>query len=687
MLGQLVEIPAENLTKPTVFAGAVGIGDAHSAFNRSKADPGERINSCALLKARLLDVFIGDWDRHRGQWRWAKSADDNRWRPMPQNRDEAFCRLDGLFPSMSKNFAPQMVGFDAEYPKMYNLTFNGREIDRRFLVDLDKPVWDSLAIAMQSQLTDAVIEAAVRRLPPEMYAIDGKVLENQLKVRRDHLHEAADEYYRLLAETVEIHATDVADIVQVTESFGKVVVSITVQDATTPYFYRRFDPAETKEIRLRMHGGNDRVEVAGTPKLPITVRVIGGTGDDEVEYISATKGVKFYDHQGSNRISGQKSDKHKINDRPYKDWQYTPENRGMPLDWGKWNMPIALFGLTGDYGLLLGYGRTFYNYGFRKQPYAQRYSVSGALTSRLKWEAKVDADFRWENKPWHNTVNLKLSTLDVVHFYGFGNDTKREQDIDFYQIDRWEILLAPAFAYKLGRKELRQFGPLAYLRETVLSFGAAGRFSSTKAKADKISGLLPDIYGGARFGQVAFYSRFRHDNRDVRAYPTRGTTLKVLATYVPAIWDIKSDYGFLDAVGRAYVSTPGPLDPVIAMRAGGRKIWGDFPYFDAAFIGGRESLRGYDDGRFAGDAALYAGADLRLELLKTNKLLLTNLGLFGFIDAGRVWLDGESPGKLHTGYGGGIWGSFIGRPNTASLGVAFGGDHKFMIYVLWGFAI
>ena len=49
-------------------------------------------------------------------------------------------------------------------------------------------------------------------------------------------------------------------------------------------------------------------------------------------------------------------------------------------------------------------------------------------------------------------------------------------------------------------------------------------------------------------------------------------------------------------------------------------------------------------------------------------------------------VDGESPGDLHTGYGGGIWASFIGRPNTASLGFAFGGDDNLKIYIWWGFA-
>jgi hypothetical protein len=687
MLGQLVELPGNHVKDDAIFAGAVEVGNGNIAFDRNRKNPEEQVNSRALLKARLLDVFMGDWDRHRWQWRWAKPKDDPRWHPIPEDRDQAFARLDGVFPSRAKDFAPQTVGFKDEYPSMYNITFNGREVDRRFLVDLEKPVWDSTAVAMQSILTDGLIEEAVRKLPPEMYEIDGPRLERQLKMRRDHLPQAADEYYHLLAETVEIQATDVAEIVQVTDVNGKVEVRITAQGATKPYFKRVFDPAETKEVRMRLHGGDDRIEINGKDELPLKVRILGGDGDDEVHYASATNGVTFYDHAGNNRVSGQKEGRDKIKDKPYNDWEFQPDVRAMPLDWGKWGMPIAVIDLSGDFGFLLGYGRTFFNYGFRKRPYAQRHSVSGAVSSQLKWQAKLDSDFRWENTPWHHTFLLQASTLDVVHYYGLGNDTKREQEKDFYRVDRWEVTMAPALARQFGKEELVPAGPLSYKRQTALSFGAAGRFSSTKREEDSISGSFPDLYGaGENIGQIMLYSQFKHESRDMTANPTKGTTLNIIGTYSPAIWDVTSHYGFVDAVGSAYISLPAPLLPVLALRAGGKKVWGNFPYYDAAYLGAAESLRGYDRGRFAGDASAYAGTDLRFQLFQTKSLLLTNLGLFGFVDAGRVWVDGDSPGDLHTGYGVGIWASFIGRPNTASLCFAFGGDDDMKFYIWWGFA-
>src|SRR2546422_6588463 len=53
------------------------------------------------------------------------------------------------------------------------LPIYGRALDRRLLVDLEKPVWDSVAGALQARLPDSVIDAAVRRVAPQDYSRDG----------------------------------------------------------------------------------------------------------------------------------------------------------------------------------------------------------------------------------------------------------------------------------------------------------------------------------------------------------------------------------------------------------------------------------------------------------------------------------------------------------------------------------
>src|SRR5207244_12893242 len=133
------------------------------------------------------------------------------WRPSPRDRGQAFARLDGVLVWLTGFYQPQVVGFGDNYPSIWRLTFAGQVPDRRLLVDLERPVWDSVAKALQARLPDSVIEAAVRRLPPEYYAKNGAALSSALRRRRGHLLQITDRYYALLAGGVESHATDEAD--------------------------------------------------------------------------------------------------------------------------------------------------------------------------------------------------------------------------------------------------------------------------------------------------------------------------------------------------------------------------------------------------------------------------------------------------------------------------------------------
>ena len=57
----------------------------------------------------------------------------------------------------------------------------------------------------------AVIEAAVRALPPEYIALDGARLRADLRGRRDRLTEAGRRFYKHLAGAVDVQATDAAE--------------------------------------------------------------------------------------------------------------------------------------------------------------------------------------------------------------------------------------------------------------------------------------------------------------------------------------------------------------------------------------------------------------------------------------------------------------------------------------------
>ncbi|HJU64100.1 MAG TPA: hypothetical protein VJ596_00425, partial [Gemmatimonadaceae bacterium] len=60
------------------------------------------------------------------------------------------------------------------------------------------------------------------------------------------------------------------------------------------------------------------------------------------------------------------------------------------------------------------------------------------------------------------------------------------------------------------------------------------------------------------------------------------------------------------------------------------------------------------------------------------------LGVFGLVDAGRVYAEGERSNEWHTGIGGGIWVAPLERKHTVSLAVVHS-EERTGVYLRSGF--
>jgi outer membrane protein assembly factor BamA len=152
----------------------------------------------------------------------------------------------------------------------------------------------------------------------------------------------------------------------------------------------------------------------------------------------------------------------------------------------------------------------------------------------------------------------------------------------------------------------------------------------------------------------------------------------------PAMWDVNKAYESLDGYIAAFFTLPVPKKPVLALRGGGKKLWGPFPYFDAAFLGGSESYRTEEKQRYAGDASAYGTAELRVPIAKFPFILPLDVGALGFYDAGRVYLNGQSPGGWHTAAGGGLWIGYL-NPGT-NFNILFTNNKQRRVTTSFGFA-
>ena len=230
---------------------------------------------------------------------------------------------------------------------------------------------------------------------------------------------------------VEIHTTDESEIVEVVR-VGPRTSDVTVRQRSKAgdpepraWYYRRFDAGETREIRIHLHGGADHVVVRGAANGRTLVRVIGGDGRDVIA--DSTPGgngghARYYDTDTTTVVApGTHAD---VDQRTY----VAPHTRrgwiDPPRDWGSRWRTLPLVGYTTDAGLFIGGGPVFERYGFRSTPYAYRASLLGGYATGVnRWRVEFSGDLRRENSDAHVTLVARASELDVLHFYGFGNET------------------------------------------------------------------------------------------------------------------------------------------------------------------------------------------------------------------------------------------------------------------------
>jgi len=652
--------------------GATEIIDSDTLISRVTHSPDDQVDARAFLAARLFDVWIGDWDRHRDQWVWARFDDrtPRRWRPIPRDRDQAFAKYDGILFGVARQTAPQLTNFGPDYPYIPGATWNGRDLDRRFLVELEWPVWDSVAHALRDRLTDSVIAHAVQALPPEHYRLWNERLALALRTRRAGLIDAARRFYEVLAGEVNVHATDAADHARLTTlPDGRLLLTLSSSGGTEPYFNRRFDPRSTDEVRLFLEGGDDTAVVQGRGGR-ILARILGEEGRDRLVDSSRGGREKFYDDPaGDSRTVGFS---HPVDRRPYVPPPIEP-GAVPPRDWGQ-RWALNGWGALGpDLGMLVGGSATLTSYGFRKHPFAARHRFrAGFATGPSTYRVDYRGEFRRENSGTYAELLVRASGIDVINFHGFGNEIAAPGDQEFYRVTQDAFGLEPSLILSLGERSSLRVGPLL-------------KYVSTDDRPNRFLATLGDLYGTGTFGEVGGGMTLRFDTRDRTSTATKGVLFELGGRIYPPIWDVDSTFGEVFGLATTYLSPRAPLDPTLALRVGGRKLWGAFPYFEAAFIGDASTVRLGRVNRYAGDASLYGSAELRLDLGEAQIVLPAHIGVFGLADVGRVFLEDQSSDEWHTVFGGGPWLAFLNRAYTLSLAIA-SSEERTGIYVQGGFA-
>jgi len=104
--GTIDEFPLPAAPGRPGFMDATEIVSTTDLWTRGLAGPENRIDSRAFLRARVIDLWLDNFDRHRGQWRWMRIPGRELYQPLPEDPDMVLVHQAPLVPSPIRAIAP-----------------------------------------------------------------------------------------------------------------------------------------------------------------------------------------------------------------------------------------------------------------------------------------------------------------------------------------------------------------------------------------------------------------------------------------------------------------------------------------------------------------------------------------------------------------------------------------------------
>ena len=628
---------------------------SYKVFNNMREDNEKTIDQEAVLTARLLDILIGDFDRHFDQWKWIENdtGKGKIYFPEPRDRDQAFFRSDGLLVNaVSYRLMPFLKGFKKQIKTINAWNMVAKDFDRLFMNNLNSTTWQNITNSFVEAIPDSVIKTAVHKLPDEIYAIDGEKIKEKLIARRNQLIKESKKYYRFLAKKVQVlgsNKNEYFHLYPVNDSVKLDIFSYKNKDTSFLMYTRIFDKKETKEILLFGFGGDDVFKIDSNISNKMKIRLVGGRGEDSFLIKSPVKTFVYDNIKEKNVLEGSRLTKNRI-DANVRANDY--EMRGYRYD--EIRFPKAFLGYNADDKLFIGAGFSMKKYGFRKTPFASSQLLT-AMTSLSGKAFQFGYGGEFVNFFRNNTLEIaaKATLPKLNNFFGFGNQTiiDKTKSIAYYRVRYSEAKLDLLMKRKPLSKVSYSLGPSVYYywiknednKNYILNNPAAIFLDSASVYKNK-------VYAGGLI-------KLNIDNLNNELFPTRGVDLNIKFSSMFPLQDKSYAVNKLEGDMTIYASLKDPSRIVTILKLGGGHIFNDkFDYFQGIGIGADNNLRGFRKNRFVGQSAAFGSLEFRVKLLEGKSYILPGqIGLIAFGDAAKVWFNGANSHKIHTAYGGGLY--------------------------------
>ena len=608
-------------------------------------DNDHHVDELAFAKLRLFDMLIGDWDRHWDQWKWGAvdKGGQKIYIPVPTDRDQAFVKFDGILVKALKAAAGMkyLQSFDYTIADIKSLYTEKRMLDRFLTNQVTLSQWQILAKELQQSITDSIITASVKQMPPEIFAISGNEIIAKLKSRRRLLQKYATEYYYFLAKEVEVVGSKKNELFLVNRLNDKETavnvykINKEGEIKNEPFYSRVFKTDETKEIRLFGLSGNDIYSINGKVNNGITIRIIGG---DEKDSIIDNSNIKMHVYDAANNvfIKGSKTRLHLSDstDHTYNYDTYIPDKKG-------WK-PLAGYTYYDPFYIGIGYGVLHHKW--RRLPFAYKQDISIKYSITQKsFSVFYTGIFPNAIGKWNLLLNAEYDAIRWINFYGLGNETIRThfKDVDYNRIQSHELLASIGIERKIGESTIDISG---FYKSTKI-INNQERYIS-KIFAPSYPGVFNQYhYAGARLG-------YTYINLNDLVVPTKGFTFFGNAAYYNNLKQSNTSFGKYSGIVNLYI----PLIPKfsLAIRSAAATVTGNPFFYELPYIGGADDLRGYRRERFWGKSTFTNSNELRFITDFKSYIMNGKLGFSIFYDQGRVWQPAEKSNTWHTDYGAGL---------------------------------